>query len=156
VVALDAVTGKCVWDKTYGDVRAGESATVAPLIIKDKVIVGSSGGEFGVRGHLDAFNLETGEHLWRCYTVPKPGEPGSDTWPADGEAWARGGANCWLTGTYDPELNLLYWGTGNPAPDFDGEVRPGDNLFTDSVVAIDPDVGQIRWHYQYNPHDVWD
>jgi len=156
VIALDATNGKPVWDKTYGDVRAGESATVAPLIIKDKVIVGSSGGEFGVRGHLDAFDLETGEHAWRCYMVPKPGEPGSETWPKDGEAWARGGANCWITGTYDPELNLLYVGTGNPAPDFDGEVRPGDNLFTDSVVAVDPDVGQIRWHYQYNPHDVWD
>jgi alcohol dehydrogenase (cytochrome c) len=156
LVALDATNGKCVWDKVYGDVRAGESATVAPLIIKDKVIVGSSGGEFGVRGHLDAFDIDSGEHQWRCYTVPKPGEPGSETWPADGEAWARGGANCWLTGTYDPELNLLYVGTGNPAPDFDGEVRPGDNLFTDSLVAVDPDVGEIRWHYQYNPHDVWD
>jgi alcohol dehydrogenase (cytochrome c) len=156
LVALDATDGKRVWDKTYGDVRAGESATVAPLIIKDKVIVGSSGGEFGVRGHLDAFDIDSGEHRWRCYTVPKPGEPGSETWPADGEAWARGGANCWLTGTYDPELNLLYVGTGNPAPDFDGEVRPGDNLYTDSLVAVDPDVGEIRWHYQYNPHDVWD
>jgi alcohol dehydrogenase (cytochrome c) len=156
LIALDAANGKCVWDKVYGDVRAGESATVAPLIIKDKVIVGSSGGEFGVRGHLDAFDIDSGEHRWRCYTVPKPGEPGSETWPADGEAWARGGANCWLTGTYDPELNLLYVGTGNPAPDFDGEVRPGDNLYTDSLVAVDPDVGQIRWHYQYNPHDVWD
>jgi alcohol dehydrogenase (cytochrome c) len=156
LIALDAANGKCAWDKVYGDVRAGESATVAPLIIKDKVIVGSSGGEFGVRGHLDAFDIDSGEHRWRCYTVPKPGEPGSETWPADGEAWARGGANCWLTGTYDPELNLLYVGTGNPAPDFDGEVRPGDNLYTDSLVAVDPDVGQIRWHYQYNPHDVWD
>jgi alcohol dehydrogenase (cytochrome c) len=156
LVALDATNGKPVWDQVYGDVRAGESATVAPLIIKDMVIVGSSGGEFGVRGHLDAFDIDSGERRWRCYTVPKPGEPGSDTWPADGEAWARGGANCWLTGTYDPELNLLYVGTGNPAPDFDGEVRPGDNLFTDSLVAVDPDVGQIRWHYQYNPHDVWD
>jgi alcohol dehydrogenase (cytochrome c) len=156
VVALNATNGKSVWDKTYGDVRAGESATLAPLIVKDLVIVGSSGGEFGVRGHLDAFNLETGEHVWRCYMVPKPGEPGSDTWPADGQAWARGGANCWITGTFDPETNLLYWGTGNPAPDFDGEVRPGDNLFTDSLVAVDVDSGQIRWHYQYNPHDVWD
>ena len=156
VLALDATTGKRVWDKTYGDVRAGESATVAPLVVKNMVIVGSSGGEFGVRGHLDAFDLETGEHQWRCYTVPKPGEPGSDTWPADGEAWARGGANCWLTGTFDPETNLLYVGTGNPAPDFDGEVREGDNLYTDSVIAVDVDSGQIRWHYQCTPHDVWD
>jgi alcohol dehydrogenase (cytochrome c) len=156
VLALDAVTGKPVWDKTYGDVRAGESATVAPLVVKNLVIVGSSGGEFGVRGHLDAFDLDTGRRAWRTYTVPKPGEPGSDTWPKDGQAWARGGANCWVTGTYDPELNLLYWGTGNPSPDFDGSVREGDNLYTDSVVAVDPDNGQIRWHYQYTPHDLWD
>jgi alcohol dehydrogenase (cytochrome c) len=156
VLALDATTGKRVWDRTYGDVRAGESATVAPLVVKNMVIVGSSGGEFGVRGHLDAFDVETGDHVWRCYTVPKPGEPGSETWPADGEAWARGGANCWVTGTFDPETNLLYVGTGNPAPDFDGEVRQGDNLYTDSIIAVDVDSGQIRWHYQCTPHDVWD
>ena len=156
VIALDAETGKKVWDQVYGDVRAGESATVAPLIVKDMVIVGSSGGEFGVRGHADAFKLETGERVWRCYMVPKPGEPGSETWPADGEAWQRGGANCWTTPTYDPDLNLLYFNTGNPCPDFDGDVRLGDNLFTDCVVAVDPDTGQIKNHYQYTPHDVWD
>ncbi len=156
MLALDATTGKRVWDKTYGDVRAGESATVAPLVVKNMVIVGSSGGEFGVRGHLDAFDLDTGDHVWRCYTVPKPGEPGSETWPADGDAWARGGANCWVTGTFDPETNLLYVGTGNPAPDFDGGVREGDNLYTDSIIAVDVDAGQIRWHYQCTPHDVWD
>jgi len=137
-------------------VRAGESATVAPLIVKNMVIVGSSGGEFGVRGHLDAFDIDTGEHAWRCYTVPKPGEPGSETWPADGEAWARGGANCWITGTFDAETNLLYVGTGNPAPDFDGGVREGDNLYTDSIIAVDVDAGQIRWYYQCTPHDLWD
>jgi alcohol dehydrogenase (cytochrome c) len=156
LLALDATNGKRVWDTTYGDVRAGESATCAPLIVKNMVIVGSSGGEFGTRGHLDAFDLETGEHQWRSYMVPKPGEPGSETWPADGEAWARGGANCWLTGTFDPETNLLYWGTGNPAPDFDGDVRLGDNLYTDCIVAIDADSGGIRWHYQCTPHDLWD
>ncbi|WP_027943508.1 PQQ-dependent dehydrogenase, methanol/ethanol family [Amycolatopsis taiwanensis] len=156
VLALDATTGRAVWDTTYGDVRAGESATVAPLIVKDMVIVGSSGGEFGVRGHLDAFKLETGERVWRTYMVPKPGEPGSETWPSDGEAWARGGGNCWITSTFDPETNLLYCGTGNPGPDFDGEVRPGDNLYTDSVVAIDVDTGEMRWHYQCTPHDLWD
>ncbi|MHA6621941.1 PQQ-dependent dehydrogenase, methanol/ethanol family [Pseudonocardia sp. DLS-67] len=156
IIALDAETGKKVWDKTYGDVRAGESATVAPLIIKNMVVVGSSGGEFGVRGHMDAFDIDSGEHQWRCYMVPKPGEPGSETWPADGQAWARGGANCWLTSTFDPETNLLYVGTGNPAPDFDGEVRPGDNLYTDSIVAVDVDSGRIQWHYQCTPHDVWD
>ncbi|MBA2636809.1 MAG: PQQ-dependent dehydrogenase, methanol/ethanol family [Solirubrobacterales bacterium] len=156
IIALDAETGKKVWDQTYGDVRAGESATVAPLVVKDLVIVGSSGGEFGVRGHLDAFKRETGERVWRRYMVPKPGEPGSETWPADGEAWARGGANCWVTSTYDPELNLLYVGTGNPCPDFDGAVREGDNLYTDCGVAVDADTGEIRWHYQYTPHDLWD
>ena len=156
IIALDAETGKKVWDQTYGDVRAGESATVAPLIVKDMVIVGSSGGEFGVRGHTDAFKLETGERVWRCYMVPKPGEPGSETWPDDGEAWQRGGANCWVTPTYDPDLNLLYYGTGNPCPDFDGGVREGDNLFTDSGVAVDADTGEIKAHFQYTPHDLWD
>jgi alcohol dehydrogenase (cytochrome c) len=156
IIALDAETGKKVWDQTYGDVRAGESATVAPLIVKDMVIVGSSGGEFGSRGHTDAFKLETGERVWRCYMIPKPGEPGSETWPDDGEAWQRGGANCWVTPTYDPDLNLLYYGTGNPCPDFDGGVRPGDNLYTDSGVAVDADTGQIKSHFQYTPHDLWD
>jgi alcohol dehydrogenase (cytochrome c) len=156
IVALDAENGKVVWDQVYGDVRAGESATVAPLVVKDMVIVGSSGGEFGVRGHADAFKLETGERVWRCYMVPKPGEPGSETWPADGEAWARGGANCWVTSTFDPELNLLYFGTGNPCPDFDGGVREGDNLYTDSGVAVDVDSGEIKAHFQYTPHDLWD
>ena len=156
IIALDAETGEKVWDQTYGDVRAGESATVAPLVVKDMVIVGSSGGEFGVRGHADAFKRETGERVWRCYMVPKPGEPGSETWPAEGEAWARGGANCWVTSTFDPELNLLYFGTGNPCPDFDGGVREGDNLYTVSGVAVDVDTGEIKSHFQYTPHDLWD
>jgi alcohol dehydrogenase (cytochrome c) len=156
IIALDAATGKKVWDQTYGDVRAGESATVAPLIVKDMVIVGSSGGEFGNRGHSDAFKLETGERVWRTYMVPKPGEPGSETWPDDGEAWQRGGGNCWVTPTYDPDLNLIYYGTGNPCPDFDGAVREGDNLHTDSGVAIDADTGEIKAHFQYTPHDLWD
>ena len=156
VIALDATTGEKVWDTTAGDVRAGESRTVAPLLVKDMVIVGSSGGEFGTRGCLDAFDAHTGERRWRRYMIPKPGEPGSETWPDDGEAWQRGGANCWVTPTYDPELELLYQGTGNPAPDFDGAVRPGDNLYTDSIVAVDVNTGEIRWHYQCTPHDLWD
>ena len=157
LIALDAQTGDLVWDTVNGDVRAGESGSVAPLIVKDKVIVGSAGGEFGLRGHIDAFDAQTGERQWRCYTVPKPGEPGSETWgDENAEAWQRGGANCWVTPTYDPELELLYHGTGNPAPDFDGGVRPGDNLYTDSVVAVDVNSGQIRWHYQFTPHDLWD
>lgn len=156
VVALDATTGEKVWDATVGDVRAGESRTAAPLIVKDMVVVGSSGGEFGTRGCLDALDAQTGERRWRTYMVPKPGEPGSETWPDDGEAWQRGGGNCWVTPTYDPELELLYQGTGNPAPDFDGAVREGDNLYTDSVVAVDVNTGDIRWHYQCTPHDLWD
>ncbi|RZT85798.1 alcohol dehydrogenase (cytochrome c) [Pseudonocardia sediminis] len=156
LVCLDATNGQKIWQKTIGDVRAGESASIAPLVIKDFLITGSAGGEYGVRGHIDAWDLETGEQKWRTYTVPKPGEKGSETWPDDGEAWQRGGANHWVTGTYDPELNLYFAGTGNPAPDFDGEVRPGDNLYTDSVVALDVDSGEIKWHYQFTPHDLWD
>jgi alcohol dehydrogenase (cytochrome c) len=155
LIALDATTGDLVFDVTNGDVRAGESGSVAPLIVKDMVIVGSAGGEFGLRGHLDAFDAQTGERRWRCYTIPKPGEPGSETWP-DGDAWQRGGANCWVTPSYDPELELLFQGTGNPAPDFDGGVRPGDNLYTDSTIAVDVNTGEIRWHYQFTPHDLWD
>lgn len=154
LVALDAVSGKPVWTKAFADVRAGESATVAPLIVKNLVIVGSSGGEYGVRGHIDAFDIETGERRWRRYNVPKPGEPGSDTW--SGDSWQQGGGTAWVTGAYDPELDLLYWGTGNPGPDFDGEIRSGNNLYTNCVLAIDPDDGSLRWHYQWTPHDVWD
>lgn len=162
LVALDAVTGKPVWVRTFADVRAGESATLAPLVVKNLVIVGNSGAEYGVRGHIDAFDIQTGRRAWRRYTVPKPGEPGSETWPSEppnarhGGAWARGGGTAWITGTYDPELDLLYWGTGNPSPVFNGDGRLGDNLYTSSVVALDPDDGTIRWSYQWTPHDVWD
>ncbi|MDQ3949144.1 MAG: PQQ-dependent dehydrogenase, methanol/ethanol family, partial [Gemmatimonadota bacterium] len=156
LLALDAVTGRPVWEKVFADIRAGESATMAPLVVKNLVIVGSSGAEYGVRGHLDAFDATTGRHVWRRYTVPKPGEPGSETWPKNSLAWASGGGTTWITGTYDPDLDLLYWGTGNPGPDYDGSVRPGANLFTNSVLALDPDDGAIRWHYQWTPHDLWD
>ena len=156
LIALDATTGRVVWNQAFADVRAGESATLAPVIIKNLVIVGSSGAEYGVRGHIDAFNLRTGERVWRRYNVPRPGEPGSETWPTNSEAWARGGGAAWITGTYDPELDLLYWGIANPSPDYDGSVREGDNLYTNSVVAIDPDDGSLRWHYQWTPHDLWD
>lgn len=155
LLALDARTGRPVWSRTWLDPRAGESSTMAPLIVKNMVIVGSSGAEYGVRGHIDAFDVDTGRPIWRRYPVPKPGEPGSETW-GDNDAWARGGGSAWITGSYDPELDLLYWGTSNPSPDFDGSKRPGDNLFTDSVLAMDPDDGTIRWHYQFTPHDVWD
>lgn len=153
--ALDAVTGEPVWERVFADVRAGESATAAPLIVKNMVIVGSSGAEYGVRGHLDAYDLRTGERVWRRYTVPAPGEPGSESWPTS-DAWQRGGGATWITGTYDPELDLLFWGTANPAPVFNGLERAGDNLYTSALLALDPDDGTIRWHYQWTPHDVWD
>jgi alcohol dehydrogenase (cytochrome c) len=153
--ALDARTGQPVWKQAWLDPRAGESSTMAPLIVKTMVIVGSSGAEYGVRGHIDAFDIETGRRIWRRYPVPKPGELGSETWGND-EAWQHGGGSAWITGTYDPELDILYWGTSNPSPDLDGRKRPGDNLYTDSVLAMDPDDGTIRWHYQFTPHDVWD
>ena len=154
LVALDAETGARRWQVPFADVRAGESATGAPLVVKELVLVGASGGVYGTRGHLDAFDVRTGRRAWRRYTVPKPGEPGSETW--SGDAWARGGGATWITGSYDPELDLVYWGTGNPGPLFDGRVRPGSNLYTSGMVALDPDDGTIRWHYQWTPHDVWD
>ncbi|HEX8170707.1 MAG TPA: PQQ-dependent dehydrogenase, methanol/ethanol family [Thermoanaerobaculia bacterium] len=156
LVALDATNGRKVWETVYADVRAGESATAAPLIVKNLIIAGSSGAEYGIRGHLDAFDLDSGARVWRRYFVPAPGEPGSESWGGDAQSWARGGGSSWITGTYDPDLDLVYWGTGNPGPDFDGSVRPGNNLYTSGVVALDPDDGTIRWHYQWTPHDVWD
>jgi alcohol dehydrogenase (cytochrome c) len=154
LLALDATSGKPVWDTLFADVRAGETATLAPLVVKDKVLVGASGGEYGVRGHLDAFDIASGKPAWRFYTVPKPGEPGAETWRDT--AWQRGGGATWITGSYDPDLNLVFWSAGNPSPDFDGSARPGDNLYTDSVLALDPDTGALKWHYQMTPHDVWD
>jgi len=154
LLALDARNGRLIWEKVFADVRAGESATAAPLVVKNMVIVGSSGGEYGVRGHIDAFDIDTGAQAWRRYNVPKPGEPGSETW--DGDSWEQGGGTSWITGTYDPDLDTLYWGTGNPGPSFDGTARPKNNLYTSSVVALDPDDGSLKWHYQWTPHDVWD
>jgi len=155
LVALDAVTGRPVWTQIFVDVRAGESATAAPLVVKNLVLVGSSGAEYGVRGHIDAFDMATGRLAWRRYNVPKPGEAGAETWGGE-STWATGGGSAWITGTYDPDLNLVYWGTGNPGPDFDGDARPGNNLYTSGIVAFDPDDGKLRWHYQWTPHDVWD
>jgi alcohol dehydrogenase (cytochrome c) len=154
LVALDAKTGNVIWDVEAEDYRHGYAFTVAPLVVKDKVIVGVSGGEFGIRGFIDAYDVARGKRAWRFYTVPAPGEPGSDTWP--GDRWKKGGGSAWLNGTYDPELNLIYWGTGNPGPDFNGEERKGDNLFSDSMVALDADSGKLKWHFQFTPHDVHD
>ena len=133
----------------------GYSITSAPLVVKDKVIVGITGGEFGARGFLDAYDAATGKRLWRWYAVPGPGEFGNDTWT--GDSWKQGGSPMWLTGSYDPELNLVYWTVGNPGPQIDRSVRGDlDNLFSDSVVALDPDTGQRKWHYQFTPNDGHD
>jgi alcohol dehydrogenase (cytochrome c) len=153
-VALEMKTGKVIYDIEMGAVKDGFAATGAPLIVKDKVIVGMAGGEFANRGFIDAYDPTSGQRVWRFYTIPAPGEPGSETWK--GEIWQRGGGPTWLTGSYDPQLNLLYWGTGNPNPDWDGESRPGDNLYTGSLVALDPDTGTLKWHFQYTPHDTHD
>jgi alcohol dehydrogenase (cytochrome c) len=139
VVALNAKTGEVQWNVAIDRPEAGYALTVAPLVVKDKVIVGPAGGEFGIRGYILALDPKTGKELWRFYTIPAPGEPGSETW--SGDAWKRGGGPIWTTGSYDPELNLMYWGVGNPGPDWNGDGRPGDNLYTDSVIALDPDTG---------------
>jgi alcohol dehydrogenase (cytochrome c) len=155
LIALDRRTGGKRWDVTVADFTSGHSLTLAPLAVKDKIIVGISGGEFGVRGFIDAYDARTGKRLWRFWTIPAPGEPGHDSWPP-GNAWKTGGAPAWVTGSYDPALNLLYWGTGNPAPDYNGDVRRGDNLYTDCIVALDADTGKLRWYFQYTPHDMHD
>lgn len=154
LIALDAKTGSRKWSKQIVDPAGGYSLTVAPLVVKDKLILGSAGGEYGIRGFIAAFDLENGDEIWRFNTIPGPGEPGHETW--QGDAWKRGGGSIWLTGSFDPELNLTYWGVGNPSPDWNGDVRPGDNLYTDSVVALDPDTGKLKWHFQFTPHDEWD
>ena len=154
LLALDARTGHLFWDVTVADYRTGHSITVAPLALKDQVIVGISGGEYGIRGFLDAYRPATGERLWRFWTVPGPGEAGHETW--DGDSWKHGSAATWVTGAYDPALNLLYWGTGNPGPDYDGGPRGGDNLYAASLLALDAATGKRRWHFQFTPHDTHD
>ena len=156
VVCIDANSGKQRWDVTIADYKVGHSMTVAPLAVKDKIIVGISGGDFGVRGFLDALDVKTGERIWRFWTIPKPDEPGGDTWPLEGELWKHGGATTWVTGTYDAALDTLYWTTGNPGPDYNGDVRPGDNLYSCCVLAIDPNAGKLKWHFQFSPHDTHD
>lgn len=153
VVALDARTGATVWDKKVQDYKKGQYMTLMPLVVDGKIIVGGSGGEFGVRGYVVAFDAETGKELWRTYTIPGPGEPGHDSWR--GEDWRNGGGPAWMTGNYDPALNLIYWGVGNPAP-WPGDLHPGDNLYTSSVIALDPDTGKIKAHFQYHQNDSWD
>ena len=154
LIAFERTTGKVIWNIVMDDYKTGYSATGAPLVIKDMVIIGSGGGEFAARGFIDAYDVDTGQRRWRRYTVPTAGEPGVETWA--GESWKTGGAPAWGTGTYDADLNLLYWSTGNPSPLFNGDARTGDNLYSDSVLALNPDTGELRWHFQYTPHDVWD
>jgi alcohol dehydrogenase (cytochrome c) len=156
LLALDIKTGSVVWEVVLGDYTIGYAATMAPLVVKDKVIVGISGSDYPTRGFLDAYDPQTGTRIWRTYTVPGPGERGSDTWPASIDVLARGGGGTWVTGSYDPELNTLYWGTGNPNPDYYGEDRKGDNLFTASLIALDADTGTLKWYYQFTPHDTHD
>ena len=155
LVALDARNGNVLWETQVADSMLGYSLTSAPLVVKDKVLVGITGGEFGARGFLDAYDIATGKRVWRWYAVPAAGEFGSDTWK--GDSWMRGGSPMWLTGSYDPELNTVYWAVGNPGPQIDRTARgDGDNLFSDSVVAIDPDTGTRKWHYQFTPNDGHD
>lgn len=155
LVALDRWTGEKLWDAEMADYRQHYGATAAPLVVGDLVIAGISGGDLGLRGFLDAYHAETGERAWRFWTIPAPGEPGSETW-GDEEVLEKGCGATWLTGSYDPELDLLYWPTGNPCPDLAGDRRPGDNLYTNSVVALDPATGEMQWHFQFTPHDTHD
>jgi alcohol dehydrogenase (cytochrome c) len=155
LIALDRRTGDVLWDVELADYRLGYSATLAPLVIDKQVIIGISGGEYAVRGFLDSYDPQTGERIWRFHTTPEPGAPGSETWP-NAESMARGGGGTWMTGSYDPELDLLYWGTGNPNPDHYGAERPGDNLYTASIVALEGATGKLRWYYQFTPHDTHD
>lgn len=154
LIALDTRNGSLLWESKIAEGGEGFWSPAAPLVIKDKVIAGIAPGDHGLNGFLDAYDPETGERLWRWHSIPRPGEPGNETW--SGDSWKTAGGATWLTGSYDPALNLIYWGIGNPAPDFDGDVRKGDNLYTESVVALDVDTGKLKWYFQFTPHDVHD
>jgi alcohol dehydrogenase (cytochrome c) len=154
LLCLDARSGNLLWEVAYAPGNKNYGATSAPLIVKDKVIVGTSGGDDGVRGFIAAFDPATGKELWRFWTIPAPGEEGSTSWP--GDMYRHGGGTTWMPGTYDPKLNTLYWGTSNPSPDFNGSVRPGNDLYTDCVLALNPDTGKLKWYFQFTPHDLYD
>jgi len=154
VLALDSKTGSVVWDVTTADYRKGYSITLAALVIKNLVLIGVSGGEYGIRGFIDAYDAATGERKWRFYTVPAPGEPGNETW--EGDSWKTGGAPAWITGTYDPATNTTFWTTGNPSPSNRGEGRAGDNLYSNSLLALDPETGKLKWYFQFSKHDEHD
>ncbi|MFZ0867539.1 MAG: PQQ-dependent dehydrogenase, methanol/ethanol family [Candidatus Sulfotelmatobacter sp.] len=154
LLCLDARSGNLIWDVAYADWNKNYGATSAPLVVKDKILVGTSGGDDGVRGFVAAFDALSGKLAWRFWTIPGPGEFDSESWP--GKLYLHGGGTTWMPGTYDPQLNTIYWGTSNPAPDFDGGVRPGDDLYTDCVLALDPDTGKLKWYFQFTPHDLFD
>jgi alcohol dehydrogenase (cytochrome c) len=154
LLCLDVRSGNLIWDVPYADWNKNYGATSAPLVVKDKVLVGTSGGDDGVRGFVAAYDALTGKLAWRFWTIPGPGEFGSDSWP--GKLYLHGGGTTWMPGTYDPQLNTIYWGTSNPSPDFEGSVRPGDDLYTDCVLALDPDTGKLKWYFQFTPHDLFD
>jgi alcohol dehydrogenase (cytochrome c) len=156
LLAIDAKTGKVLWNThpAQSDPAIGYAYVHAPLIVKDKVIMGVAGGEYGIQGFIAAFDARTGKEVWRFNTVPHPGEPGHETW--GGDSWKNGGASVWVTGSYDSDTNQTYWGIGNPGPDWNGDPRPGDNLYSCSVVALDADTGKLRWHYQFSPHNEYD
>lgn len=154
LVALHAASGHLLWEVSFADPQAGYSSTGAPLAVRDMIIVGVAGGEFRTRGFLAAFDAATGARRWKFHTIPEPGQRGHETW--SGETWRTGGVPTWMTGTFDPGLDLLFWGTGNPGPDYDSTVRPGDNLYSNSLLALDPDDGELVWHFQYTPGDDHD
>jgi alcohol dehydrogenase (cytochrome c) len=154
LIALNRATGLLLWDIEMADWRQNHGATSAPLAVGSLVISGTGGGDNGARGFVAAFDQATGKEAWRFSTLPKPGEPAWDTWK--GTSIERGGGNTWFTGTYDPETNTLFWPTGNPGPDYNGDERRGDNLYSDCILALDPASGQLKWYYQFTPHDLWD
>src|SRR3984957_11489492 len=160
MIALDAKTGKELWNTQIADYKQQYAMTVAPIVVKDKVIAGVAGGEHGVRGFLAAYDVNTGKEVWRFNTVPGPGEAGYETWLGkDGkpnDSYLHGGAPLWMTGSYDPDSNLTMWGTGNAGPDYNGDDRVGDNLYSSSVIALDADTGKLKWYYQFSPHDQFD
>ncbi len=155
IIATDKDTGKVVWDTTFTD-TPDVTFTAAPLAIKDKIIIGAANGDQGVRDWIGAVDAKTGKRLWRQFTIPAPGEPGSETWKGNTNAWQTGGGAVWVTGTYDPATNQTLWGTGNPVPMFDPTYRPGDNLYTNSAISYDPDTGKMNWYFQFTPGDMWD
>jgi alcohol dehydrogenase (cytochrome c) len=154
LLAIDARDGRLLWTTPMGRPEAGYAVTGAPLVVRDKVIAGPAGGEYGISGFLAAYDAATGRQVWKFNTVPQPGEPGHDTWA--GDSWQHGSGSIWSTGSFDPETNTIFWGVGNPGPDWNGAVRAGDNLFSSSVIALDADTGRLKWHYQFTPHDEFD